>query len=74
MVSKFFDKKSASELSEQKVGDFHRSPPISVDESETLSRLYKINLPTPLGRNKEEASETSRANGKAKVSESEENE
>ena len=71
MVYKFFDKKS------QKGGDVHRSPSIGFDESDdevietplqAISCLYKKNPPTPLGRNKEQVSETSRANSKAKAS------
>ena len=81
MICKFFDKKQASETSrasassEQKGGDVHRSPSIDFDESdesetplEAISPLYKKNSPTPLQKNKEQASETSRAN---EVSESE---
>ena len=65
MVYKFFDKKSKNE---QKLGDIHRPPSISFDESDdetplqAISRLYK--------KNKEQASETSRANREANVSES----
>ena len=76
MVYKFFDKKQASETSEQEGGDVDRSPSIDFDESDddetplqAISRLYKKNLPTPLQRNKEQASETSRANDGAKTSE-----
>ena len=63
-------------MSEQKGGDVDRSPSIDFDESDddetplqAISRLYKKNLPTPFQRNKEQASETSRANGGAKASE-----
>ena len=72
VVYTFFDKKSKNE---QKGGDVHRSPSINFDESddetplEALSRLYKKNPPTPPGKNKEQTSETSRANGEVKVSE-----
>ena len=64
MVYKFFDKKRRdSKTSKQKGGDVHRSPSISFDESDdsrqAISRLYKKNLPTPLQRNKEQASEAS---------------
>ena len=75
MVYKFFDKKQASETSEQTDGDVHRSPSIDFNESDdnetplqAIYPLYKKNLSTPLQRNKEQASETSRAN---KVSQSE---